>query len=171
MVSGLDHSWSRGELVLWPLSRLILIPLIVMCAAPHHAPLFPGEWLPISFTALLGLTNGLFGSLPIILAPSDVRETERELAGNLMTLSYCVGLTLGCLMSYWLDGMLGSQALPCFPVYDVPSYMHRFSIRQTWQNTMSAFPTSLTLVTSVPSNVEAVSDFSDYFSANVTGAM
>ena len=86
MLSGLDHSWSRGELILWPLSRLILIPLIVLCAAPHHAPLFPGEWLPISFTAItaiLGLTNGLFGNLPIILAPATVRDTS-----NLMTFSW-----------------------------------------------------------------------------------
>ena len=125
MLAGLDHSWSRGELVLWPLSRLILIPLIVMCAAPHHAPIFPGEMLPISFTAILGLTNGLFGSLPIILAPSMVRDGERELAGNLMTFSYCCGLTLGSLLSYGLDAMLGSQALPCFPVYNVPPYVNR----------------------------------------------
>ena len=125
MAAGLDHSWSRGELVLWPLSRLILIPLIVMCAAPHHAPIFPGEMLPIFFTAILGLTNGLFGSLPIILAPLTVRESERELVGNLMTFSYCCGLTLGSLLSYGLDAMLGSQALPCFPVYSVPSNAHR----------------------------------------------
>ena len=86
MLAGLDHSWSRGELVLWPLARLILIPLIVMCAAPHNAPIFPGEMLPISFTAILGLTNGLFGSLLIILAPLTVRESERELVGNLLLL-------------------------------------------------------------------------------------
>ena len=98
MVAGLDHSWSRGELVLWPLSRLILIPLIVMCTAPHHAPLFSGEVLPILFTAILGLTNGLCGSLPIILAPSRVRDSERELAGNLMNFSYCCDLTLGSLL-------------------------------------------------------------------------
>jgi len=139
MLSGLDHSWSCGELVLWPLSRLLLIPLLVMCAAPHHAPLFTGEWLPISFTVLLGLSNGLFGSLPIILAPSKVRETERELTGNLMTFSYCSGLTLGALMSYWLDGMVGSHALPCFPVYTVPSYGHRFSPQTNWPDFSSSF--------------------------------
>ena len=93
MLAGLDHSWSRGELVLWPLSRLILLPLIVMCAAPHHAPIFPGEMLPIFLTAILGLSNGLCGSLPIILAPAMVRDGERELAGNLMTFSYCFGLS------------------------------------------------------------------------------
>ena len=128
MAAGLDHSWSRGELVLWPLSRLILIPLIVMCTAPHHAPVFSGEVLPIFFTAILGLTNGLCGSLPIILAPSRVRDSERELAGNLMTFSYCCGLTLGSLLSYGLDAMLGEQPLPCFPVYNVPSYVHRLII-------------------------------------------
>ena len=125
MATSLNHSWTRGELVLWPLSRLILIPLLVLCTAPHHAPLLKGEWLPISLTAVLGLSNGLFGSLPIILAPSSVRETERELVGNLMTFSYCCGLTLGSLLSYGLDGMIGHQALPCLPAYSVPSYIHR----------------------------------------------
>ena len=128
ILSGVDHSWSCGELVLWPLSRLVLLPLLVLCAAPHHAPVFSGELLPISFTAILGLTNGLFGSLPIILAPATVRETERELAGNLMIFSYCCGLTLGSLASYWLDTFLGEQALPCFPAYNVPSYIHRSGI-------------------------------------------
>ena len=125
LLSGLDHSWSRGELVLWPLSRLILLPLLVLCAAPHHAPLFSGEWLPLSFTAILGITNGLFGSLPIILAPCTVTQAERELAGNLMTASYCCGLTLGSLLSYGLDTLLGYQALPCLPAYTVPSTIHR----------------------------------------------
>ena len=123
MLSCLEHFWSCGELILWTPSRLILIPLIVLCAAPHHAPLFPGEWLPISFTAILGLTNGLFGNLPIILAPANVRDTS-----NLMTFSYCCGLTLGSLMSYGLDGMLGSLALPCFPAFVGQSlYIHRSS--------------------------------------------
>ena len=111
--------------MLWPLSRLVLLPLLVLCAAPHHAPLFQGELLPLSFTVILGLTNGLFGSLPIILAPSTVKETERELAGNLMIFSYCCGLTMGSLTSYWLDSLLDYQALPCLPDYNKPSHIHR----------------------------------------------
>ena len=111
--------------MLWPLSRLVLLPLLVLCASPHHAPLFQGELLPLSFTVILGLTNGLFGSLPIILAPSKVKETERELAGNLMIFSYCCGLTMGSLTSYWLDSLLGYQALPCLSDYNKPSHIHR----------------------------------------------
>ena len=43
MVASLSHSWSRGELVLWPLSRILLIPLLIMCAAPRHKPVFRGQ--------------------------------------------------------------------------------------------------------------------------------
>ena len=125
ILSSLHYSWSCGELVLWPLSRLVLLPLLVLCAAPHHAPLFQGELLPLSLTVILGLTNGLFGSLPIILAPSTVRETERELAGNLMIFSYCCGLTMGSLTSYWLDTLHTSQTLSCHTPYIVPSMVHR----------------------------------------------
>jgi hypothetical protein len=42
MVASLSHGWSRGELVLWPLSRILLLPLIIMCAAPRHKPVFRG---------------------------------------------------------------------------------------------------------------------------------
>ena len=30
------------------------------------------DWLAVSLTAVLGLSNGLFGSLPIIIAPQKV---------------------------------------------------------------------------------------------------
>ena len=74
--------------------------------------------LAISLTAALGLSNGLFGSLPIILAPQMVREKKggSELTGNLMTGAYCVGLTLGALAAYCCDAVLGDPALyhaPC----------------------------------------------------------
>jgi hypothetical protein len=46
--------------------------------------------------------------------------------GNLMTFSYCCGLTLGSLLSYGLDAMLGSGALPCFPTYNVRFYVNRY---------------------------------------------
>ena len=61
--------------------------------------------LAISLTAALGLSNGLFGSLPIILAPQVVKQKKggTELTGNLMTGSYCVGLTLGALLAYFCD--------------------------------------------------------------------
>ena len=40
LLAGLGHSWSKGELVLWPLARLCLLPLILLCALPRHKPVF-----------------------------------------------------------------------------------------------------------------------------------
>ena len=70
----------------------------------------PGsDSLALSLTAVLGLSNGLFGSLPMILAPQRVRQRREgsELTGNLMTGAYCVGLTLGALLAYLCDYLLG----------------------------------------------------------------
>ena len=38
VVAATDYSWSLGELVLWPLARLSLIPLLLLCALPRHQP-------------------------------------------------------------------------------------------------------------------------------------
>ena len=40
IIAGLGHSWSKGELVLWPLARLCLLPLLLLCALPRHKPVF-----------------------------------------------------------------------------------------------------------------------------------
>ena len=117
MLSSFDCSWSQADLVLWSLSRVILVPLLVLCAAPHNSPIIQDELIPVGLTGLLGLSNGFFGSLPMIIGPSTVKHSSRELAGNLLTLSYCSGLTLGSLFSYYLQGMLGLQSLPCTPEF------------------------------------------------------
>ena len=117
-------TWSHGEVVLWPLSRLVLLPLLVVCVAPHQAPLFSGEPLPLFLTAVLGLTSGLLSNLHIILTPS----IDRELAGSLMIFSYCSGLTLGSLISYGLDNMLGSQYHPCLPPQSSHPHIARYLI-------------------------------------------
>ena len=36
-----------------------------------------------------------------------------QVVGNLMTFSYLLGLTLGSLLSYWLDSLLGPPGSPC----------------------------------------------------------
>lgn len=114
MVASLSHCWSRGELVLWSLSRILLLPLLIMCVAPRHKPVFRGELAPLFLTTLLGLSNGLWGSLPMILAPAAVPEHQREHTGNLMTIAYSCGLTFGSLFSYWLDSLVGNtQGPPC----------------------------------------------------------
>ncbi|XP_029161042.1 uncharacterized protein LOC114932806 [Nylanderia fulva] len=43
----------------------------------------------------------------MIQAPSKLPEEHRELAGNIMTLSYTTGLTIESLLAYMMDACLG----------------------------------------------------------------
>lgn len=114
VVASVPYEWSRSQLLAFAGLRALLIPLLVLCATPRSTPLIPGEGYPLFFSVLLGLTNGLVGSVPMIQAPSRVSEEHRELTGNIMTLSYNVGLTGGSLVAYLLDAMLGPPlAAPC----------------------------------------------------------
>jgi solute carrier family 29 (equilibrative nucleoside transporter) protein 4 len=64
------------------LIRALLVPLMLLCAAPRHHPIISGEVWAFSLSAILGVTNGVFGSVPMILAPAMVAEGQRELAGE-----------------------------------------------------------------------------------------
>ncbi|XP_046663169.1 equilibrative nucleoside transporter 4 [Homalodisca vitripennis] len=126
VVASVPYEWSRSQLLVFASLRALLIPLLVLCATPREAPLIPGEGYPLLFSLLLGLTNGLVGSVPMIQAPSRVSEEHRELTGNIMTLSYNIGLTGGSLVAYVLDAMLGPpliapcKASPRFPTIRTP---------------------------------------------------
>ncbi|KAF9419041.1 hypothetical protein HW555_004368 [Spodoptera exigua] len=114
------YEWSRSQLLMASGLRLLLVPLMLLCAAPRHSPHIVGDVYPILFSVALGFSNGLFGSVPMILAPSRVGREHREIAGNMMTLSYNGGLLSGSLVSYLLLGMLGPPAgAPC-RVYPTP---------------------------------------------------
>ncbi|CAH4028696.1 unnamed protein product [Pieris brassicae] len=100
--------------------RLLLVPLLLLCAAPRHSPHIIGDIYPIMFSVILGFSNGLFGSVPMIMAPSRVGREHREIAGNMMTLSYNGGLLSGTLVSYLLLNMLGPPTgSPC-RIYPTP---------------------------------------------------
>lgn len=81
-LAALPYSWSNPELILGSCSRVILVPLLIMCTLPRDDPIIQGLHWAFVVSALLGLTNGLFGSLPMILAASNVAENEREMAGK-----------------------------------------------------------------------------------------
>lgn len=106
MLASVTYEWSRSELLIFAGLRAVLIPLLVLCAIPRHSPIISSEEAPILISIMLGLTNGLVGSLPMILAPARVPDHHRELTGNMMTLSYNVGLTAGSLVAYLLDGII-----------------------------------------------------------------
>jgi len=104
LLAGISSKWSPATLVVIPIARFTLIPLILLAVARPSS-----DWLSVSLTAILGLSNGLFGSLPIILAPRRVSQKKggTELTGNLMTGAYCLGLTLGAGAAYFCDWILG----------------------------------------------------------------
>ncbi|XP_011310979.1 equilibrative nucleoside transporter 4 [Fopius arisanus] len=107
MLASISYDWTRSQLLYFSLARIFLIPLFLLCAIPRDNPILSAEGYPVLFSWLLGLTNGIVGSVPMIQAPSKVPEEHRELTGNIMTLSYTTGLTLGSLLAYVLDALLG----------------------------------------------------------------
>ncbi|CAF1600296.1 unnamed protein product [Rotaria magnacalcarata] len=100
---------SPMQLFVGSLLRLIYIPLMLLCILPKHAPLLSNLFWQFFFSSTLGLTNGYFGSVPMIRAPVTIIEERKELTGNLMMFSYSIGLTVGSLLSYLLDAIIGQS--------------------------------------------------------------
>uniref|UniRef100_A0A182THU2 Equilibrative nucleoside transporter 4 n=1 Tax=Anopheles melas TaxID=34690 RepID=A0A182THU2_9DIPT len=117
LLAAVPYGWSRRQLILMSGLRALLVPLILLCCSPREQPVIAGEAAAFIFTAALGITNGLAGSLPMMLAPDKVSATLREVTGNMMTLSYNIGLTAGSLVGYVFDAMLGPQLPNPCPQY------------------------------------------------------
>ena len=100
VLAAVPYAWSKRQLILMSTLRTICIPLLLLCVSPRENPTISGEVPAFIFTAALGLTNGVAGSLPIILAPSKIPVYLREICGNMMAVSYNVGLTIGSLIGY-----------------------------------------------------------------------
>lgn len=123
VMASVPYAWSRRQLILLSTMRIALVPLLLLCCAPRSQPIIAGETPAFIFTAALGITNGLAGSLPMMFAPSKVTATLKEATGNMMTLSYNVGLTAGSLIGYVFDSMLGPPIVnPCpkYPFIPMP---------------------------------------------------
>src|SRR6218665_662885 len=82
VIASVQYDWPRGRLVLCALSRLLIVPLMMLCAAPRDNPVLTSEIWSALLSALLGITNGYFGSVPMILAPSRVPDKQKELTGS-----------------------------------------------------------------------------------------
>lgn len=125
-MASVPYAWSRRQLILLSTMRIALVPLLLLCCAPRSQPIIAGETPAFIFTAALGITNGLAGSLPMMFAPSKVPATLKEATGNMMTLSYNVGLTAGSLIGYVFDSMLGPPIVnpcPSYPYIPMPPSM------------------------------------------------
>ncbi|XP_054288139.1 equilibrative nucleoside transporter 4-like [Macrosteles quadrilineatus] len=163
VVASVPYEWSRSQLLVFASLRAVLIPLLVLCATPRGSPVIPGEGYPLLFSLLLGLTNGLVGSVPMIQAPSRVSEEHRELTGNIMTLSYNVGLTGGSLVAYVLDAMLGPPLVaPCRapPRYFTPNPRTMLANLTTPYTTVAATTavTVATVLTTSPTTLTSLAN-------------
>ncbi|XP_068192807.1 equilibrative nucleoside transporter 4 [Antennarius striatus] len=100
ILAALPYDWSGGRLLFFSCLRVVFIPLFVMCVYPADAPTLSHPAWPCLFSLLMGVTNGYFGSVPMIQAAGRVPPEQRELAGNTMTVSYMTGLMVGSTVAY-----------------------------------------------------------------------
>lgn len=63
VLAAVPYAWSRRQLILLSSLRALLIPLLLLCVAPRKNPTISGEFPAFVFTAALGVSNGLAGSL------------------------------------------------------------------------------------------------------------
>ncbi|XP_051877459.1 equilibrative nucleoside transporter 4 isoform X5 [Pristis pectinata] len=100
ILAALPYDWKGLHLLACSCTRVIFIPLFLLCVLPSDRPVFSHPAWPCVFSLLMGISNGYFGSVPMILAAGKVSPEQRELAGNTMTVSYMSGLTLGSAVAY-----------------------------------------------------------------------
>ncbi|XP_051789726.1 equilibrative nucleoside transporter 4 isoform X1 [Erpetoichthys calabaricus] len=101
ILAALPYDWNGSRLLLFSCIRVVFIPLFVMCIYPSGKPALTHPAWPCVFSLLMGISNGYFGSVPMILAAGKVSPEQRELAGNTMTVSYMTGLMLGSAVAYF----------------------------------------------------------------------
>ncbi|XP_029106367.1 equilibrative nucleoside transporter 4-like isoform X1 [Scleropages formosus] len=120
ILAAVPYDWKGGRLLLFSCVRVVFIPLFIMCVYPVQKPTLSHPAWPCLFSLLMGISNGYFGSVPMILAARKVVPEQRELAGNTMTVSYMTGLMLGSAVAYFAysftsqGSVLSSEALHNF---------------------------------------------------------
>ncbi|XP_051573121.1 equilibrative nucleoside transporter 4-like isoform X2 [Myxocyprinus asiaticus] len=100
ILAAVPYDWDGTRLLFCSCVRVVFIPLFIMCVYPTQKPTFSHPAWPCIFSLLMGITNGYFGSVPMIHAAGKVAPEQRELAGNIMTVSYMSGLMLGSVVAY-----------------------------------------------------------------------
>jgi solute carrier family 29 (equilibrative nucleoside transporter) protein 4 len=132
LLAAVPYAWSRRQLTLMSTLRALLIPLLLLCVAPRKNPTISGELPAFMFTIAFGISNGLAGSLPMLMAPQKVAAPLKEMAGNIMTVSYMVGLTVGSLVGYVFENMLGSPiSNPCPSYPFIPKPIDELAVTTT----------------------------------------
>lgn len=85
MIAPFTYKMSQQTMLYLCIGRLILVPFLAMCAL-HGArtSLFDDIWA-MFLSLVLGVSNGVLGSVPMIVAPSKVPHQFRELTGKIRT--------------------------------------------------------------------------------------
>lgn len=107
ILAALPYDWSGGRLLFFSCLRVIFIPLFVMCVYPANAPTLSHPAWPCLFSLLMGVTNGYFGSVPMIQAAGKVPPEQRELAGELLHSTY--RKNVACHLSLKIQILAGSS--------------------------------------------------------------
>ncbi|KAH8037390.1 hypothetical protein HPB51_009945 [Rhipicephalus microplus] len=79
VLASVRYDWSRSQLVWLSCSRIVLVPLLALCALPRWDSSTSSDLWAMALSVVLGVTNGLLGSLPMILAPGRVPDDQKEL--------------------------------------------------------------------------------------------
>ena len=93
---------SSFALLIISLFRLIFIPLIVLFIFPLSRPLVPVEYgLPIYLVIIsaFGLTNGYFGSIPLVLIPTKLKVGEKEIGSSIGIFMLVSALVIGTFLA------------------------------------------------------------------------
>ncbi|XP_006859839.1 PREDICTED: equilibrative nucleoside transporter 4 [Chrysochloris asiatica] len=114
ILAALPVDWRGTHLLVCSCLRVIFIPLFILCVYPSGTPTLRHPAWPCVFSLLMGISNGYFGSVPMILAAGKVSPKQRELAGNTMTVSYMTGLTLGSAVAYCTYSLTRDAPSSCF---------------------------------------------------------
>lgn len=114
ILAALPVAWRGTHLLACSCLRVLFIPLFILCVYPSGTPALRHPAWPCVFSLLMGISNGYFGSVPMILAAGKVNPKQRELAGNTMTVSYMTGLTLGSAVAYFTYSLTRDAPSDCF---------------------------------------------------------
>ncbi|XP_020032628.2 equilibrative nucleoside transporter 4 isoform X1 [Castor canadensis] len=114
ILAALPVDWRGTHLLACSCLRVVFIPLFILCVYPSGTPALRHPAWPCVFSLLMGISNGYFGSVPMILAAGKVSPKQRELAGNTMTVSYMSGLTLGSAVAYCTYSLTREAHSSCF---------------------------------------------------------
>lgn len=84
ILAALPMDWRGTHLLACACLRVVFIPLFILCVYPSGAPALRHPAWPCVFSLLMGISNGYFGSVPMILAAGKVGPRQRELAGSVL---------------------------------------------------------------------------------------